>query len=97
MIATLSAEKKVNEITDELKLAGLWKKNMPQWVTNYEDKMIASSQDFLEWLQFIYLPNFTKLAAIEKKYIVPQAVKFFGEDVKKGRLLQLLVELDSLL
>jgi len=96
MTAASAAEQKVIEISDELKLAGLWKKNMPQWVTNYEEKMIASSQDFLEWLQFIYLPNFTKLAAIEKKYIVPQAVKFFGEDVKKGKLLQLLIELDSL-
>jgi uncharacterized protein YqcC (DUF446 family) len=97
MTGTVAAEQKVREITAELKQAGLWKKHTPNWVTDYEEKMIATEQDFLEWLQFIYLPNFTKLVAIEKKHIVPQAVKFFGEDVKKGRLLQLLVELDSLL
>jgi hypothetical protein len=32
-----------------------------------------------------------------EKYIVPQAVKFFSDDVQKGKLLQLLIELDGLL
>jgi hypothetical protein len=31
-----------------------------------------------------------------ENYIVPQAMKFFGDDMQKGKLLQLLIELDSL-
>ena len=33
----------------------------------------------------------------EKKLIMPIAIQYFGDDVKKGKLLQLLIELDSLL
>jgi uncharacterized protein YqcC (DUF446 family) len=97
MTDTLSMARKIDEITHELKQAGLWKKNTPNWVTDYEEKMIGTEQQFLEWLQFVYLPNYTKAGAAEKKHIVPQAIKFFGEDVQKGKLLQLLIELDSLL
>ena|SRR5690242_3268337 len=92
------AEQKILEITNELKKTGLWKKQMPVWVTDYKEKQIQDEQDFLEWLQFIYLPNCSSVPVMDKKtYIVPQAMKFFGEDVRKGKLLQLLVELDSLL
>jgi uncharacterized protein YqcC (DUF446 family) len=98
MTVTTITEQKIIEITSELKQTGLWKKQMPPWVMDYKEKMIQDEQDFLEWLQFIYLPNCTTAAVMDKKtYIVPQAVKFFGEDVKKGKLLQLLIELDSLL
>jgi hypothetical protein len=49
-------------------------------------------------LQFIYLPNYrTASSQDNKRLIVPQAVRFFGEDVKKGKLLQLLIELDAIL
>lgn len=92
------AEQKIKEITHELKQAGLWKNQMPAWVMDYKRKMIQDEQDFLEWLQFIYLPNCMSATVMDKKVlIVPQAMKFFGEDVKKGKLLQLLVELDSLI
>jgi uncharacterized protein YqcC (DUF446 family) len=98
MMATQPAEEKIKEIRTALKAAGLWKKQVPPWVTDYEKKIIANENDFAEWLQFIYLPNCTAVAVTEvKKYIVPQAVRFFGEDVKKGKLLQLLIELDALL
>lgn len=97
MLETDFARHKVAEITDELQKTGLWKRQSPGWVTDYEEKMIANEQDFLDWLQFIYLPNCMRHGGAESKsLIVPQAVKFFGEDVKKGKLLQLLIELDSL-
>jgi uncharacterized protein YqcC (DUF446 family) len=88
---------KVDEVAEELKSTGLWRGQSPAWVTDYEEKHIADEKDFVEWLQFIYLPNCMRTyKGPVKKMIVPQAIKFFGEDVKKGRLLQLLVELDSL-
>lgn len=88
---------KVKEINDELKMTGLWKKQPPAWVNEYAERNIATEEDFAGWLQFVYLPNaMQQYNRNEKKFIAPQAMKFFGEDVKKGKLLQLLIELDSL-
>ncbi len=92
---------KLNEIKDELKQCGLWKKQLPEWVNDYASRNIITEQDFAEWLQFVYIPNMVqqqnRSASNTEKYIVPQAKKFFGDDIKKGKLLQLLIELDSLL
>ena len=92
---------KINELKTELRKNGLWKKEDPDWVNEYDKRSIITHEDFSEWLQFVYLPNLlpsddaTNFRA-EKRLIVPQAVKFFGEDVKKGKLLHLLIELDAL-
>lgn len=98
MTASPEATEKIREIQAELQKNGLWKNEMPGWVMEYEEKRLKTSQDFLEWLQFIYLPNcMNELPSVTKSLIVPQALKFFGKDVQKGRLLQLLVELDALI
>jgi uncharacterized protein YqcC (DUF446 family) len=98
MAPLVFAMQKINEIRTELKRTGLWKKQAPSWVTDYEGKLINNQQDFLEWLQFIYLPNCLETDQTDiKRLIVPQAIKFFNEDLKKGNLLQLLIELDALL
>lgn len=90
---------KIEEVKTEMKATGLWKKQVPAWVNEYAERSIATEEDFAGWLQFVYLPNTLQNEGYPqgKKFIVPQAMKFFGEDVKKGKLLQLLVELDSLL
>ena len=92
---------KIDEIKDEMKKTGTWKKEMPAWVRDFEKRQIDNSDDFSEWLQFVYLPNIlqtgqTIIQADGRKLIAPQAIRYFGEDVKKGKLLQLLIELDSL-
>lgn len=101
MTTTGAAEQKIDEIKTALKKAGLWKKQAPSWVTDYQEKLITTEQDFSDWLQFVYLPNMLNRESRNSKdperYIVPQAMKFFSEDVQKGKLLQLLVELDALL
>ncbi|MCX6320100.1 MAG: YqcC family protein [Bacteroidetes bacterium] len=98
MAVTTEAGDKIREIKGELKRTGLWKNEMPVWVMEYEGKRWGTTQDFAEWLQFIYLPNCMHAAAENKKnLIVPQAIRFFEKDVQKGKLLQLLVELDALL
>ncbi len=93
---------KINEVREEMKRTGIWKKETPAWVKEFEKRTITTGENFIEWLQFIYLPNRMQDAEknkleIERNYIVPQAVKFFSNDIKKGKLLQLLIELDSLL
>jgi uncharacterized protein YqcC (DUF446 family) len=98
MTSAALLSEKINEITDELKRLNLWKKQQPEWVMSYEKKIIGSEQDFSDWLQFVYLPNcYQQAVHAPKVFIVPQAMRFFGEDVKKGRLMQLLIELDALL
>ncbi|MBL7729258.1 MAG: hypothetical protein JNM68_16300 [Dinghuibacter sp.] len=91
-------EQKVQQIIAELKKNGLWKKDPPGWVSDYEQRLMNSEDDFLGWLQFVYLPNYhVPASTVKRNYIVPQAVRFFGEDVRKGELLRLLIELDALL
>ena len=90
---------KTTEIKAEMKKLDLLKNQSPAWVNDYAERSIATEEDFAGWLQFVYLPNlgYRDWQAGDKKLIVPQAIRFFGEDVKKGRLLQLLIELDSLI
>jgi uncharacterized protein YqcC (DUF446 family) len=102
MSAETVLKEKVNEVRGELKRCGLWKKDIPGWVTDFEKKEISSHQDFADWLQFVYIPNIleqTELATqvASRSYVALQAKKFFSTDVQKGKLLQLLIELDSLL
>lgn len=99
--ATLLTDK-INELEQEMKQAGLWQKEAPGWVNYFEEKIFAEGKDFAEWLQYVFVPNHQHLSARlssvkEKRFIVPAAVKFFGDDVHKGKLLQLLIEIDSLL
>lgn len=92
---------KTTELVEELKSVGLWQKNMPAWVHWYDDSSRISPTDFAQWLQFVFIPNHLQKSNIisiaEKNMIVPHAIKFFGDDVRKGKLLQILIEIDSLL
>jgi uncharacterized protein YqcC (DUF446 family) len=96
-----SIAKKIIEVRAEMRRADIWKNETPGWVKEFEKRTINTGEDFIEWLQFVYLPNRmqeveTKQPVYEKNYIVPQVIAFFGSDIKKGRLLQLLIELDAL-
>jgi uncharacterized protein YqcC (DUF446 family) len=92
---------KTNELEEELKNTGLWKKNTPAWVEGFDASFSITHADFAEWLQFVFVPNHLQqnknISIEEKNFLVPHALKFFGDDVKKGRLLQILIEIDSLL
>src|SRR5215204_3759133 len=93
-------KEKIKEVREELKHSGLVRKSMPEWVMDYEKKDISSHQDFADWLQFVYLPNILEQSkdpqtSFHRTYVALQAKKFFSEDVRKGKLLQLLIELDS--
>jgi uncharacterized protein YqcC (DUF446 family) len=92
---------KITEVKNEMKRVGLWATTTPAWVLQYGKRNITTGEGFSEWLQFIYLPNRKtemtwKKEEYTRDYIAPQATKFFGGDINKGKLLQLLIELDSL-
>jgi len=93
---------KIMELETEMKITGLWQKETPAWVNHFEEKILTQGKDFAQWLQFVFIPNHAQkiqsLSVInDKKMIVPPAIKFFGNDVHKGKLLQILIEIDSLL
>ena len=97
-----SLTNKINELELEMKRKGLWQKETPDWVNYFEEKIFADGKDFAQWLQYVFIPNHSQKAAHyssikEKKMIVLPAIKFFGTDVHKGKLLQILIEIDSLL
>ena len=101
MIEPFLITEKINEVRNEMKRNGLWKNESPAWVKVFDKRTSISGEYFCYWLQFVYLPNRMQDAEnrqmiIEKSYIVPQVMKFFGSDIKKGKLLQLLIELDAL-
>ena len=92
---------KTLELEEELKSRGLWQKEIPIWVQGYNDNPNSTRADFGQWLQFIFIPNHLHkneiMLVAEKIFIVPHAMKYFGDDVTKGKLLQILIEIDSLL
>ena len=97
----MNAKRIITEKIIEMQYTGIWKKEFPEWVTVFERRKQEQSDDFGEWLQFIFIPNklqelSSNYTSIEKIYIVPQAVKYYGNDSTKVNLLKLLIELDSL-
>lgn len=92
---------KTAELENELKAIGLWQDSIPLWVHWYEGDRMTGKADFAEWLQFVFIPNHLQknkmITVAEKNLLVPQAIKFFGDDVRKGKLLRILIEIDSLL
>lgn len=94
--------KKIGELITEMKRNDLWKKQVPPWVHQFSPQHAANENDFAGWLQFVCLPNLLVQAAgrdpvLPKNYVTPQAMRFFDKDVQKGKLLQLLIEIDALL
>jgi uncharacterized protein YqcC (DUF446 family) len=92
---------KTIELEEELKALGLWQTNMPAWVNWYDEGGGVARSDFAQWLQYVFIPNHLHknkiIPAAEKKLLVPNAIKYFGDDVKKGKLLRILIEIDALL
>jgi uncharacterized protein YqcC (DUF446 family) len=91
---------KIMELEEELRATGLWQKHTPAWVHWYSEKSSAQN-DFAQWLQFVFIPNHLYknkiLPAAERNLLVPHAIKYFGDDMQKGKLLQILIEIDALL
>ena len=87
---------KIAEVYEELRRTSLWKADVPEWVHQYK-KIPDTQVEFSDWLQFIFLPNKVQgNGTVIAAGIAPQAMRFYGIEVSKGKLLQLLVELDSL-
>jgi uncharacterized protein YqcC (DUF446 family) len=95
-----SLKQKVEQLATALKERGLWKKAEPVWVHEYKENAEIPEVNFLEWLQFVYLPNLLlnqdHSFATKEKFITLQAKKFASEKMIDEKIVQLLVELDAL-
>jgi uncharacterized protein YqcC (DUF446 family) len=92
---------KITEVCQEMQRLAHWQHRAPRWVYQYGQSP-EKEVGFDEWLQFVYLPNLLQQAqhprvSDQSQSLAPQAIKFLGEEVQRGKLLQLLIELDSLL
>lgn len=92
---------KINELEQEMKIRRLWLSETPGFANYFEEKTFSDGKDFAQWLQYVFIPNHKKSITFhsneaDKKFIVLQAMKFFGKDIMNGKLLQLLIEIDSL-
>ena len=101
MRTTNDTTDKLIRIQDELQKLKLWNAETPNWVSQFPEKDLITQTDFIHWLQFIFLPN--KMNEIKKgaislvnTNIALQANKFLGSHEKYQRLINLLIELDSL-
>jgi uncharacterized protein YqcC (DUF446 family) len=96
-----SITRRIEELEEELKHNGLWQKDTPCWVEYYDNTLAYIDNDFAQWLQFVFIPNhllyIKNETSTNKISLVPQAIKYFGIDVNKGKLLQILIEIDSMI
>ena len=92
---------KTHELEEELKRNGLWQNTTPAWVSAFDENSEIVVTDFAQWLQYIFIPNhlhpITTSTRNERKLIGPPALKYFGDSATQGKLLQLIIEIDSLL
>ena len=92
---------KLQELKNELKNQGLWKKNCPDWVHEFKEQNNWEQVNFLDWLQFVYMPNRCMQTADfpfknHESYIALQVKKFGGEVILDKKIMALLVEIDAI-
>jgi uncharacterized protein YqcC (DUF446 family) len=92
---------RIEELEAELRNNNLWQKDIPSWVDEYDNTFAYMNNDFAQWLQFVFIPNhlyYIKSGnSTNRISLVPQAMKHFDNDIKKGKLLQVLIEIDAML
>lgn len=84
----------------EMKQRGLWQQTVPDWVNCFEEHHPFQS-NFAQWLQFIFIPNRLNgdmpAETGMNLLLVPQAMKFLGDELQKGKLLEILIEIEGFL
>lgn len=80
-------------IEEAMKTAGVWSSDIPEWIGNYEEGHI---ENVWQWLQFIHLPMRLNGSIKNPHYIAPQVSQYMNGAVDHRRILQLVIELDSI-
>ena len=83
----------INLIIEAMKQAGVWSNETPDWIRYYNEGPI---ENIWQWLQFIHLPLRSSGIIDQPKYLAPQLGNHTNSDPSKQKILQLIIELDSI-
>jgi|SRR5690606_1535817 len=100
MVSDSLLHSKLEELKQELKIQGLWKKGAPGWVQEFRQEDWQKAE-FFDWLQFVYLPNrllYNPDFSINEheNFIKLQVKKHAGETLMDKKILSLLIEIDAI-
>ena len=83
----------IHLIEEAMKKAGLWSMHAPDWISQYQEGRIV---DIWQWLQFIHLPMRRSGRIKLPNYLAPQIRHYMKSEPDHRRILQLVIELDSI-
>jgi hypothetical protein len=83
----------INLIEQAMKDAGVWSFEVPAWVQTYTGGPVP---DIWHWLQFIHLPMRMQGHLHKPGYLAPQLISYMNGNQAHQKILQLVIELDSL-
>ena len=83
----------IDLIKEAMKQAGVWSKEVPDWIRNYNEGPI---DNIWQWLQFIHLPMKSNGNLLHATYLAPQISAYTREDAALQHILQLVIELDAI-
>ena len=92
---------KLNDLQDALKEYGLWQDEVAGENVLFSPGVLVTANDYARWLQDVFFTGVSLPARIktgdEKRTTMLQAIKFFSIGDEKGKLLQILIEVDALM
>lgn len=83
----------IDLIKEAMQQAGVWSQETPDWIRNYNEGPIVN---IWQWLQFIHLPMRSAGIIDQPNYLAPQLKSYMNGDPLQRRIMQLVIELDSI-
>ena len=83
----------IDLICSAMKQAGIWSAEIPEWLDQHKPDEIP---DIWQWLQYIYLPMRLNGRWFKPHYIAPLIGPYLNTTPERQRILQLVIELDSI-
>ena len=83
----------IDLIKEAMQQAGVWSNETPDWIKYYKEGPIVN---IWQWLQFIHLPLRTSGIIEQPHYLAPQLRNYMDADLLHKKILQLVIELDSI-
>ena len=83
----------IDLIKEAMQQAGVWSNETPDWIRNYNEGPIVN---IWQWLQFIHLPLRSSGVIHQPHYLAPQLRSYMNADPLQRKILQLVIELDSI-
>lgn len=91
--STNELKDQIDRIKQAMMQAGVWSTEIPSWLDQYQLDQIP---DIWQWLQYIYLPMRLNGQWFKPHYIAPVIGPYLNTTPELQRILQLVIELDSL-